>query len=45
MKSRMPRIRPQLAVLLMAATTSARACTRLVFHSVDGQVMTAHSMD
>ena len=50
MNNRMPRIRPSLAALLLAtsataATTSAWACTRLVYHGVDGQVMTARSMD
>lgn len=50
MKAHMPRIRPQLAALLLAAsgiaaTTSAWACTRLVFHGAEGQVMTARSMD
>ena len=43
-------IRPQLAAFLLGisgitAASSALACTRLVFHGVDGQVVTARSMD
>ncbi len=50
MKINLPRIRPQLAALLvgvsgLAAASSAWACTRLVFLGADGQVMTARSMD
>lgn len=50
MNMNFPRIRPQLAALLLsisgvAAASSAWACTRLVFHGADGQVVTARSMD
>ena len=50
MKAKMPRIRPALAAVLLAAsgiaaTTSAWACTRLVFLGAEGQVVTARSMD
>ena len=50
MTTHFSRIRPQLATLLlgvsaMAAVSSTWACTRLVFHGVDGQVVTARSMD
>ena len=50
MKINLPRLRPQLAALLvgvsgLAAATSAWACTRLVFLGTDGQVITARSMD
>ena len=45
-----PRIRPSVAAMLLglagvAAASSAWACTRLVFHGANGQVMTARSMD
>lgn len=45
-----PRIRSSLAAMLLglagvAAASSAWACTRLVFHGANGQVMTARSMD
>ena len=45
-----PRIRPSFAAMLLglagvAAASSAWACTRLVFHGANGQVMTARSMD
>lgn len=47
---KLPRIRPQIAALLLgasaiAAASSAWACTRLVFLGDNGQVMTARSMD
>jgi penicillin V acylase-like amidase (Ntn superfamily) len=50
MNLKFPHIRPQLAALLLsitgaAAASSAWACTRLVFHGADGQVVTARSMD
>ena len=50
MKLHMPTIRPQLAACLLgiactAAVSSAWACTRLVYHGVNGQVVTARSMD
>lgn len=49
-KKRIPHIRPRLGALLLglgglAALSSAWACTRLVFHGVNGQVVTARSMD
>lgn len=45
-----PRIRSSLAAMVLglagvAAASSAWACTRLVFHGANGQVMTARSMD
>lgn len=50
MKKPAPPIRPLLGALLMglsgmAALSSAWACTRLVFHGANGQVVTARSMD
>ena len=50
MTLKFPHIRPQLAALLLsitgaAAASSAWACTRLVFHGAEGQVVTARSMD
>ena len=50
MNMNLPRIRPQCAALLLgmagiAAASSAWACTRLVFHGANGQVVTARSMD
>ena len=50
MKKHMPRISHKLAALLigasgLAAAGSAWACTRLVFHGANGQVITARSMD
>lgn len=50
MKLRAVSIRPLTAALLiglagMTALSSAVACTRLVFHGADGQVVTARSMD
>lgn len=50
MKKPMPHLRPQLGALLiglsgLAALSSAWACTRLVFHGANGQVVTARSMD
>ena len=50
MKINVSRMRPPLAALVLgissiAAVSSAWACTRLVFHGADGQVMTARSMD
>lgn len=50
MNMNFPRIRPQLAALLLsisgvAVASSAWACTRLVFHGAGGQVVTARSMD
>ena len=49
-KKRIPHIRPRLGALLLglgglAALSSAWACTRLVFHGANGQVVTARSMD
>lgn len=46
----MPCIRPRVAALLLgvsglAAMSSSWACTRLVFHGANGQVITARSMD
>ena len=50
MKMNMPCIRPRVAALLLgvsglAAMSSSWACTRLVFHGANGQVITARSMD
>ena len=50
MKMNMPCIRPRVAALLLgvsglAAVSSSWACTRLVFHGANGQVITARSMD
>ncbi|MBV8248391.1 MAG: linear amide C-N hydrolase [Comamonas sp.] len=50
MKKHMPRISHTLAALLigasgLAAAGSTWACTRLVFHGANGQVITARSMD
>ena len=47
---KMPTIRPQLAACLLgiactAAASSAWACTRLVYHGVNGHIVTARSMD
>ena len=49
-KKRIPHIRPRLGALLLglgglAALSSAWACTRLVFHGANGQIVTARSMD
>lgn len=50
MKMKMPCIHPRVAALLLgvsglAAMSSSWACTRLVFHGANGQVITARSMD
>lgn len=50
MTKNMPRIRPPIAALLMglsglAAVSTSWACTRLVYHGANGQVVTARSMD
>ena len=49
-KKRIPHIHPRLGALLLglgglAALSSAWACTRLVFHGANGQIVTARSMD
>jgi len=50
MTKNMPRIRPPIAALLvglsgLAAASTSWACTRLVYHGANGQVITARSMD